>query len=77
LLLLSRAAFGRWLRRVVDLRVAFEGFSDHGASEARSLRDLEGNGLGFSPTAKPTAPPPAFALGTPHRARPSSPHLKR
>lgn len=47
LLLPSRAALGRWLRRAAELRVAFDGFSDHGVSEAIYFNDPDGNGLEF------------------------------
>ncbi len=47
LLLPSRAALGRWLRRGADEHVEFDGFSDHGVSEAIYLNDPDGNGLEF------------------------------
>ena len=47
LLLPSRAALGNWLQRVASAGVAFDGFSDHGVSEALYLTDPEGNGLEF------------------------------
>jgi catechol 2,3-dioxygenase len=47
LLLPSRAALGNWLRRAADAGVEFEGFSDHGVSEAVYLADPDGNGLEF------------------------------
>jgi catechol 2,3-dioxygenase len=47
LLLPSRAALGRWLRRTADAGVEFDGFSDHGVSEAVYLTDPDGNGLEF------------------------------
>ena len=47
LLLPSRAALGRWLRRTADAGVEFDGFSDHGVSEAIYLADPDGNGLEF------------------------------
>lgn len=45
LLLPSRAALGRWLRRAADGSVEFDGFSDHGVSEAIYLHDPDGHGL--------------------------------
>ncbi len=47
LLLPSRAALGRWLRHAADANVEFDGFSDHGVSEAIYLADPDGNGLEF------------------------------
>jgi catechol 2,3-dioxygenase len=47
LLLPTRAALGRWLRQAADAGVEFDGFSDHGVSEAIYLHDPEGNGLEF------------------------------
>lgn len=47
LLLPDRAALARWLRRAGDLNVNFQGFSDHGVSEAIYLTDPDGNGLEF------------------------------
>jgi catechol 2,3-dioxygenase len=47
LLLPTRAALGRWLRHAADAGVEFDGFSDHGVSEAIYLHDPEGNGLEF------------------------------
>lgn len=47
LLLPDRAALGAWLRFAAARGVEFEGFSDHGVSEAIYLRDPEGNGLEF------------------------------
>ena len=41
----TRAALGDALRRLVEHRVALEGASDHGVSEALYLRDPDGNGL--------------------------------
>jgi catechol 2,3-dioxygenase len=46
-LLPSRAALGSWLRTTADAGVRFEGFSDHGVSEALYLSDPDGNGLEF------------------------------
>jgi catechol 2,3-dioxygenase len=47
LLFPDRPALGRWLRRAADLGVAFDGFSDHGVSEAVYFTDPDGNGLEF------------------------------
>ncbi len=47
LLFPDRAALGHWLRRAADLGVAFDGFSDHGVSEAIYFNDPDGNGLEF------------------------------
>ncbi|MDP3072056.1 MAG: VOC family protein, partial [Opitutaceae bacterium] len=47
LLLPGRPALGAWLRAALAQGVAFDGFSDHGVSEAIYLRDPEGNGLEF------------------------------
>jgi catechol 2,3-dioxygenase len=47
LLLADRAMLGRWLRQTLDHGVEFDGFSDHGVSEAIYLRDPDGNGLEF------------------------------
>ena len=47
LLFPDRIALGRWLRRAADLGVAFDGFSDHGVSEAVYFNDPDGNGLEF------------------------------
>jgi catechol 2,3-dioxygenase len=47
LLLPSRTALGHWLRRAAELGVAFDGFSDHGVSEAIYVNDPDGNGLEF------------------------------
>jgi catechol 2,3-dioxygenase len=47
LLLPSRAALGRWLRHAVAAGVEFQGFSDHGVSEALYFADPDGNGLEF------------------------------
>ena len=41
----TRAALGDALRRLVEHRVALDGASDHGVSEALYLRDPDGNGL--------------------------------
>ena len=45
LLLPTRAALGHWLRSAADAGVSFQGFSDHGVSEAIYLVDPDGNGL--------------------------------
>lgn len=47
MLLPSRGALGRWLRESADAGVKFDGFSDHGVSEALYLSDPDGNGLEF------------------------------
>jgi len=47
LLLPSRAALGGWLRFAGDHGVEFDGFSDHGVSEAIYFSDPDGNGLEF------------------------------
>jgi catechol 2,3-dioxygenase len=47
LLLPSRPALGAWLRFAGDRGVEFEGFSDHGVSEAIYFSDPDGNGLEF------------------------------
>jgi catechol 2,3-dioxygenase len=41
----DRAALGDALRRLNDAKVALDGASDHGVSEALYLRDPDGNGL--------------------------------
>ena len=41
----TRAALGDALQRLVDARVALDGASDHGVSEALYLRDPDGNGV--------------------------------
>ena len=41
----DRATLGDALRRLADARVALEGASDHGVSEALYLHDPDGNGL--------------------------------
>lgn len=46
-LLPSRAALGGWLRHAMDAGAEFDGFSDHGVSEALYLSDPDGNGLEF------------------------------
>lgn len=47
LLLPDRAALGRWLQFAADAGVEFDGFADHGVSEAIYLSDPDGNGLEF------------------------------
>lgn len=47
LLLPTRGALGNWLHQAVDAGVKFDGFSDHGVSEALYLTDPDGNGLEF------------------------------
>lgn len=47
LLFPHRAALGRWLRLAAERRVEFDGFSDHGVSEALYFSDPDGNGLEF------------------------------
>ncbi len=47
LLFPSRAALGAWLRHAAEAGVEFDGFSDHGVSEAIYFTDPESNGLEF------------------------------
>lgn len=47
LLFPSRAALGRWLAHAAERHVEFDGFSDHGVSEAIYFTDPDGNGLEF------------------------------
>ena len=47
LLFPSRTALGSWLRGAADAGVKFDGFSDHGVSEAIYFSDPDGNGLEF------------------------------
>ncbi len=47
LLLADRPALGAWLQRAGARGVEFDGFSDHGVSEALYLTDPDGNGLEF------------------------------
>ena len=47
LLFPNRAALGGWLQFTAAQGVDFEGFSDHGVSEAIYLSDPDGNGLEF------------------------------
>jgi catechol 2,3-dioxygenase len=47
LLFPERAALGAWLRSAASQGVEFDGFSDHGVSEAIYFSDPDGNGLEF------------------------------
>jgi catechol 2,3-dioxygenase len=47
LLFPTRSALGAWLKFAAARGVDFEGFSDHGVSEAIYLSDPDGNGLEF------------------------------
>ncbi len=47
LLFPTRSSLGGWLRHAAATDVAFDGFSDHGVSEALYFSDLDGNGLEF------------------------------
>lgn len=47
LLFPNRAALGSWLRHAAKHEVEFDGFSDHGVSEAIYFSDPDGNGLEF------------------------------
>lgn len=47
LLLRNRSALGAWVRRAAEHGVEFEGFADHGVSEAIYFSDPDGNGLEF------------------------------
>jgi catechol 2,3-dioxygenase len=47
LLFPDRGALAGWLRSTAEKSVDFEGFSDHGVSEAIYLSDPDGNGLEF------------------------------
>jgi len=47
LLLPSRPALGAWMRFAAERGVEFDGFSDHGVSEAIYFTDPDGNGLEF------------------------------
>jgi catechol 2,3-dioxygenase len=47
LLLPGRAALAAWLRHAAQAGVEFDGFSDHGVSEAVYFTDPDGNGLEF------------------------------
>jgi catechol 2,3-dioxygenase len=47
LLLPDRASLGAWLNRAAATGVEFDGFADHGVSDALYLADPDGNGLEF------------------------------
>jgi catechol 2,3-dioxygenase len=47
LLFPTRPALGTWLRGAAEREVGFDGFSDHGVSEAIYFADPDGNGLEF------------------------------
>lgn len=47
LLFPNRATLGGWLKHAADNGVEFDGFSDHGVSEAIYFTDPDGNGLEF------------------------------
>ncbi len=47
LLFPARADLGAWLRQAAERDAGFDGFSDHGVSEAIYLTDPDGNGLEF------------------------------
>src|SRR5438128_618181 len=47
LLFPDRAALGAWLRFAAEQGIEFDGFSDHGVSEAIYFSDPDGNGLEF------------------------------
>ncbi len=47
LLFPRRAELGRWLRFAAAQQIPFDGFSDHGVSEALYFTDPDGNGLEF------------------------------
>jgi catechol 2,3-dioxygenase len=47
LLLPNRAALASWLRFAAENGIQFQGFSDHGVSEAIYCSDADGNGLEF------------------------------
>lgn len=46
-LLPGRSEFANWVRHAAKAGVEFDGFADHGVSEAAYLADPEGNGLEF------------------------------
>lgn len=75
LLLPSRAALGGWLRHAANAGVEFDGFSDHGVSEAIYFTDPDGNGLEFYSDrprdAWPIAANGELAMGTEPLALPS------
>ncbi len=62
LLFPTRADLGAWLRHAAEHDVGFDGFSDHGVSEAIYLTDPDGNGLEFY-TDRPRAIWPFAANG--------------
>src|SRR5262245_21158095 len=43
----DRAGLGAWLRQAGERGIEFDGFADHGVSEALYFQDPEGNGLEF------------------------------
>ncbi|MGA1633879.1 MAG: VOC family protein, partial [Gemmobacter sp.] len=45
LLLPDRASLGAWLRHAADAGIQFQGFADHGVSEAVYFADPDGNGI--------------------------------
>lgn len=47
LLLPDRPALGAWLRHAAEAGIRFQGFADHGVSEAIYFSDPDGNGLEF------------------------------
>lgn len=57
LLVPDRGALGAVLRRLLEAEAAFEGFADHGVSEALYLRDPEGNGVEIYRDREPDAWP--------------------
>ena len=75
LLLPSRAALGAWLRGAAERGAEFDGFSDHGVSEALYLSDPAGNGLEFyvdrAPASWPLAANGEIAMFTKPLALPS------
>ncbi len=75
LLLPSRPALGAWLRFAGDRGAEFDGFSDHGVSEAIYFSDPDGNGLEFyrdRPREQwPPSPPGEVAMFTRALAIPS------
>lgn len=68
LLLPDRPALGAWLKFAAAQGVEFDGFSDHGVSEAIYLSDPEGNGFEFYAdrprAAWPFTPGGELAMGT-------------
>jgi catechol 2,3-dioxygenase len=75
LLLPSRGALGAWLKFAAERGVEFDGFSDHGVSEAIYFSDPDGNGLEFycdrARAAWPFAPNGELAMVTQPLALPS------